>query len=585
MPLDTPAKSRKTFFKSLFNSKKKLAGIIIVILIIGWLVYRHYNTAASPTTYLTAQAQSQTVISTVTGTGQVSDDRSVNITPQSNGKLTAVNFSQNDAVKAGAIIAIVDETSNTLALNQANAGLANAQASYDEVMAGSTAQDIQLAQLTVANDQQALANASSSLQTITQKDALNVANALSSYLTSGLQAIASPQNLGNASINLTGNYTGGQQGTYTISILQTGGGLVFQASGLESASGQIKSTPVALGAKGLFIAFTGAPEANDSWTIAIPNTAGSGYNNNYNSYQTALNNQQSDLQNAQNSIISAQNKLQQDQINLQVKQQPPTEQQVESAQAQLTQAQSQLQNAQINYNNNILKAPFDGVIAQLNNQVGDQVSGSTVVATVVTNSPLAVITLNEDDVAKIKLGDKATMTFNAIDGLTITGEVAEIDNIGTVSQGVVSYSVKISFDTQDPRIKPGMSVSASIITDIAADVLAVPNAAIQTQGSTNYVLTLDPKQTKSMAGQTGVTSSVPPKEVVVQTGISDDTNTQITAGLTASSTVVTQTITTTAAKSTAASATSALRIGGTAGFGGGAGAAARPATTGAATGR
>ena len=336
---------------------------------------------------------------------------------------------------------------------------------------------------------------------------------------------------------------------------------------------------------GLYIAFSGTPSTNDTWTITIPNPAGTSFNSNYNAYQTALNNQQSDLQSAQNTIISDQNKFQQDEINLQVKQEPPTQQQVESADAQLTQAQSQLENAQINYNNNILKAPFDGTLAQVNSQVGDQVGGSTVVATVVTNQPLAVVTLNEDDVAKISLNDKATMTFNAIDGLTITGKIVEVDNIGTVSQGVVSYNVKIAFDTQDSRIKAGMSVSAAIITQIAADVLTVPNTAVQTQGSNNFVQTLDPKQTQSVAGQTGVTSSVAPKTVAVQVGISDDTNTQITSGLSAGDTVVTQTINASATKSAAASATSALRLGGGGGFGGGGSAAVRPTTGAAAAGR
>jgi HlyD family secretion protein len=572
MTTDIPAQSGNKLFKSLANNKKKLAAIIIAVLIIGWFVYRHYNTSAAPTTYLTATVQKQTVISTVTGTGQVSNNQSVNITPQSSGKLTAVNFKQNDTVKAGDIIAIVDETDNTIALNQAQAGLANAQASYDEVMAGSTPQDIQLAELTVASDQEALANATSSLATVIKQQNQAVANALSNYLNGGLEAVPNTNNVGTGAITISGTYSQTVQGSYTITAYSTGGGLQFNYTGLESGSGQIsKTTPIALGTSGLYILFSGNINNNDSWTISIPNPMASSYSSNSNAYQSALTNQQSAITNAQNQVQSAQNKLQQDQINLEVKEEPPTQQQVESAQAQLTQAQSQLQNAQINYNNNILKAPFDGVIAQLNNQVGDQVTGSTVVATVVDNQPLAIVTLNEDDVAQIALGDKATMTFNAIDGLTITGKVAEIDNIGTVSQGVVSYNVKISFDTPDPRIKAGMSVSASIITQIAADVLTVPDSAVQTQGSTNYVLTLDPKQTQSVAGQTGVTSSAQPKEVAVGVGISDDTNTEITSGLNEGDTVVTQTINASAAKSAAASATSALRLGG-GGFGGGGGA-------------
>jgi HlyD family secretion protein len=583
MTNDIPQKGGKKNFKYLANNKK-LVGIIIAVLIIGWLAYRHYNTAASPTRYLTAAAQKQTVISTVSGTGQVSEDRSVNITPQSAGKLTAVNFKQGAQVKTGNVIAIVDETNNTLSLNQAKAGLASAQASYSQMLAGATTQDIQLAQLSVSADQQALDNANTNLTTVTKQQNQAVANAFSNYLNSGSQAVPNYGNIGTGAVTVSGTYSGTDQGKYTIILYSTGNGLQFSYNGLESGSGIInKTTPIALGTKGLYILFSGNIYSGDTWIIAIPNPMSSSYASSYNTYQNAQTSQAAALTSAQNQIQSAQNKLAQDQINLQVKQLPPTQQQQQSAKAQLTQAQAQLQNAQINYDNNILKAPFDGQIAQINGQVGDQVGGSTVVATVVTNEPIAVISLNENDVAKIKVGGKATMTFNAISDLTITGVVAEIDNIGTVSQGVVSYNVKIAFDTQDLRIKPGMSVSASLITGVAADVLTVPISAVQSQGNINYVLTLDPKQTQSASGQTGVTSNAPPKMVTVQVGISDDTNTEITGGLNEGDTVVTQTITASAAKSAASSATNALRIGGGGGFGGGN--AVIRATTGGAAGR
>src|SRR6185369_12071403 len=130
--------------------------------------------------------------------------------------------------------------------------------------------------------------------------------------------------------------------------------------------------------------------------------------------------------------------------------------------------------AQTNYSNNIIIAPFDGVIAKLSLQRGDQASASTAVATLVTKQQIAQISLNEVDAVNVKQDQKATMTFDAIDGLSMTGKVVEIDTIGTVSQGVVSYSAKVALDTQDDRIKPGMSVNVSIITDVAPDVLAVP---------------------------------------------------------------------------------------------------------------
>lgn len=565
-----------------FKSKIKVSILIIILAVAGYFIYKNYFTTTVPIRYVLAQASKQTIVSSVSGTGQVSQDRSVNINPPASGKITSINVKQGDKVKAGQTIAIMDETNTTITLNQARASLASAQANYDQTLAGATSQDIQLSQLSVDSAKQSLDSANLNLQTVTKQQAQAVATAQTNLLNAGLQAIPSSGNIGSGTIIITGTYTSTEQGSYKIIVYNSGSGQQFSVSGLETDTQTInRNTPSPLGTRGLYIQFSGATYNNDSWTINIPNVAATSYNANYVAYQTALTNQTAALTSAQNQITSAQNTLQQAKINLQTKQSPPTDQTLESAKAQLVSAQAQYQNAQINYDNNILKAPFDGTVAAVNNQVGDQVSASTNIAVITTNKSIAIIPLNEVDVAKVKVGDKATMTFQAVSNLVITGTVAQIDQLGTVSQGVVNYNVKITFDTEDDRVRPGMSVSVSIITDTQPDVLAVPNSAVQSQGSNNIVQIIDPSKTQSVSGQTGVTSSVLPAQTVVQIGASNDTYTQIISGIKEGDTVVTQTINPTATKSTAASATSALRIGGGGGgFGGGAGGATRPTTNG-----
>jgi len=106
---------------------------------------------------------------------------------------------------------------------------------------------------------------------------------------------------------------------------------------------------------------------------------------------------------------------------------------------------------------------------------------------IITNDKIANITLNEVDIAKVKLGQKVDITFDALDDLSIVGEVAEIDTLGTVSQGVVSYNVKISFDTEDGRVKPGMSITANIIVESANNVIVVSSSAVKTMGDKSFV--------------------------------------------------------------------------------------------------
>ncbi|OIO30510.1 hypothetical protein AUJ77_02965 [Candidatus Nomurabacteria bacterium CG1_02_43_90] len=199
--------------------------------------------------------------------------------------------------------------------------------------------------------------------------------------------------------------------------------------------------------------------------------------------------------------------------------------------------------------NYVIVAPFAGTLATLSVKQFDTVSTGTLVGTLITNQKIAQLSFNEVDASKIKIGQKATLTFDAIEGLSIAGQVAEIDTLGTVSQGVVTYTVKISFDTQDDRVKSGMSVSAAIITDMKQDVLIVPNSAIKVQGSTSYVEIFDTplysSATSTSGTNTGIPSSVPPQKQTVVSGLSNDTMTEIVSGLTEGEQIVARTITAT----------------------------------------
>jgi len=193
-----------------------------------------------------------------------------------------------------------------------------------------------------------------------------------------------------------------------------------------------------------------------------------------------------------------------------------------------------------------VRAPFGGVIAAINVKKGDSVS-SGAVATLITEQKIAEITLNEIDVAKVKIGQKATVTIDALSDLSITGEVADIDTVGTVSQGVVTYKVNIVFDTQEEKVKPGMSLAAAIITEAKLDTIMVPTAAIKSSASGYYVEMLDDPVPAAATGTNGsssssFTSATAPRQQAVEVGLSNDTTTEITSGLTEGDKVIVSTI-------------------------------------------
>lgn len=180
-------------------------------------------------------------------------------------------------------------------------------------------------------------------------------------------------------------------------------------------------------------------------------------------------------------------------------------------------------------------APIDGTVNAVNVKNGDDLSklssgSSRTVPMIIGDlgTMKAQVQVNEVDVPNVQLGQKVMMTFTSVPSLTTAGKVEKMDSLGTIAQGVVTYNATISFDSLDARIKPGMSVSASIITNVKQDVITVPNSAVKAQGNSNYVEVLN-------GGRT-------PRQVTVQIGAANNTDTEIVSGLSVGDKVVTRTI-------------------------------------------
>ena len=138
------------------------------------------------------------------------------------------------------------------------------------------------------------------------------------------------------------------------------------------------------------------------------------------------------------------------------------------------------------------------------------------------------VTLSESDISAVEVGQKATISFDALPDLTLTGKVTRIDTVGTNNQGVVSYTVIVTPDSTNPEVKGGMTASVNIITAVASDVLAVPNSAVKSlPDGTKYVQVLENSQ---------------PSNVTVETGLSNDSYTEIKSGLEEGQEIVIQTI-------------------------------------------
>ena len=227
---------------------------------------------------------------------------------------------------------------------------------------------------------------------------------------------------------------------------------------------------------------------------------------------------------------------------------------VAQRESSLQAARNRLTDAEEELDDYTVRAAIAGLVTGIEAHVADPASPSTVLATLVSKSKVAKITLNEVDIAKIKVGQKVTMTFDAVPDITIAGVMAEVDAVGTATQGVVGFGVTIGFTTDDERILPGMSVNASIITDSRTDVLVVPNGALKSSGTGPAVQTLPGVSNEDAAASpNGIASETDPELVPVETGLADDQQTEILSGIDEGMYIITRVIQSTAEAVTAAS--------------------------------
>ncbi len=158
--------------------------------------------------------------------------------------------------------------------------------------------------------------------------------------------------------------------------------------------------------------------------------------------------------------------------------------QLENAKAQVAQNEAALKQAELDLEHTIIRAPVDGVVVSRNVDVGQTVAASLQAPTLFTIAQdltkMQVDTsMDEADVGRIQLGQKATFTVDAFPRRTFRGEVVQIRKAAQIVQNVVTYDVVVSAENPDQTLLPGMTANVKIVTDERPDVLRIPNAALR----------------------------------------------------------------------------------------------------------
>ena len=516
-------KERINKIKLYFLSHRVISIIIlIVILLLGYWGYGKITDTTGEVRYMMAKVARGNIVSSVVGSGQVSALSQIDIKPDVSGTITYVGVEPGDEVTSGKLLFSLDSTTAQKAVRDAEINLQNAELSLQKLQIQNSNEN------TNANKTEVYSDGFNAIATAF----LDLPSTLS-----GIKDLLSETNLSDGAARQSGNTAINYRDTaesayYTAERAYNKNKKNFSVLAYNSAPSDIEAsinetyntTQLLSGA---------IKSLNDYVNYLAEDT---GQRDNFTDYQDTLSEYTNTINSDSSTLLVAKTDIQDYKDLL-----PTNDIDLESALITVTQKENALTDAKQDLADYYIRAPFDGIIASVPVIKGDNASSSTTLGTVITAERVATISLNEIDIARVQLGQKVTLTFDAITDLVLAGKVAEIDSIGTVSSGVVNYNVKISFDTSDERIKPGMTVSADITTETKENVLLVPGGAVKTLNNESFVQVFNP-EIYLASGSQGIASGRTPEQKKVVVGASDDTNVEILSGLQEGEQIVTRTI-------------------------------------------
>ena len=200
---------------------------------------------------------------------------------------------------------------------------------------------------------------------------------------------------------------------------------------------------------------------------------------------------------------------------------------IQSASESLRSAEISMQNQQDNMSNYTITSPISGTIIEKDAKQGDALTSGSTLCVIYDLSYLEmVINVDELQIGALSVGQKVQLTADAVTDKTYVGTVTRVSMKGSSSGGTTTYPITIRIDNTD-GLRPGMNANAEIVVAEAGNALVVPNAAVIRGG---YVLV----SKKSPSAANAVEDMDAPEGYVyvkVETGVSDDSYTEIKSGL------------------------------------------------------
>ena len=195
-----------------------------------------------------------------------------------------------------------------------------------------------------------------------------------------------------------------------------------------------------------------------------------------------------------------------------------------AAEHQVDQARASVQEARDNLRKTRLVAPISGRVTRLPVEEGEVAVPSTFskdIGLLMTISDLSVIQakvqVDETDVVRLHLGDSVEVAIDAFPDTTFLGRVTKVSNSSIENPGgtaasannrAVDYHVEVTLNQPPADVRPDLSATARIITDMRTSALSIPIIALTVRENTPVSTENRPTDTSSVTRHKRVTEGV-----------------------------------------------------------------------------
>lgn len=209
----------------------------------------------------------------------------------------------------------------------------------------------------------------------------------------------------------------------------------------------------------------------------------------------------------------------------------------------MAQTRGTLLQARTNLRYSVIRSPVDGVVISRAVDVGQTVAASFQTPTLFTiaqdlTKMQIEVSVDEADISRVKLGQKATFTVDAYPEQSFKGSVMQIRSAPVITQNVVTYVALVTVNNSDLKLKPGMTANVSIEVDRRENILTLSPAALRFKPKT----TDEAKEKSSVAGKGGAGAKGEkgqriyrlkdgvPVAVSIKTGIANNSSVELVEG-------------------------------------------------------